>query len=143
MLFYYWVPDLSIKYKSIRALNFMYLLLTFAYPWTAWQIPLLMSLISMPGSNSNSYFVFVKVACLGSPGADQKYAGSSSYIFTYLLQRFSNASVSNSVSLCIYRSCSSKFYILKSYQIPSFCVFVISIWDFFHRQIAVKFFFIW
>ena len=86
----------------------MYLLLVLAYLYVAWHIsPRVPSsyIISMSLSvnNSNSTLVFFKHACHANPGADKKWAGSSSYISMHLSLKFSNTSASNNVSDWTYR----------------------------------------
>ena len=65
-------------------------------------------------NNSNSTLVFFKHACHANPGADKKWAGSSSYISMHLSLKFSNTSASNAVSDWTYKSWySPKFFILN------------------------------
>ena len=82
----------------------MYLLFALAYLYTALHIPLLVPsttiiTISLSVNNSNFTSVVFKQACHDNPGADKKYAGSSSYISKHLFLKFSNTSASNEVSL--------------------------------------------
>ena len=81
--------------------------------------------------------VFCKHTCHVNPSAAKKYLGSSSYISMQFLQKLSNTLVNSSVSLRTYKL---RYQVLCSKMFPdSFCVFVISICDVFHHQIAVKF----
>ena len=86
----------------------MYLLFAFAYLYVAWYIPPRVpssNIISMSLSvnNSNSTVVFFKQSCHACPGADKKWAGSSSYLSMHLSLKFSNTSASNNVSDWTYR----------------------------------------
>ena len=49
-------------------------------------------------NNSSSTPVFFKQACHANPGADKRWAGSSSYISVHLFLKFSNTSASNNAS---------------------------------------------
>ena len=80
----------------------------------AWQIPPLIhySTInsrSISVDNSNFTPVIFEPACHANPGADTKWAGSSSYISVHLSQMFSNTSASNNVSHWAYKSMSYFF----------------------------------
>ena len=55
--------------------------------------------ISISVNNCNFTIVFFKNACHNNPGADKKWAGSSSYIPISLLRTFSNTFASNNVLL--------------------------------------------
>ena len=48
--------------------------------------------ISTSVNNSNFISVYLKQACHTNPGADRKWAGSSSYISIHLFLKFSNTS---------------------------------------------------
>ena len=84
-----WVELHSAELRSMFFLQlFIYLL--FTYLCIAWHIPLRMSFsatsnISILVNNSNSTSVFFKQACQINPGADRKWAGSSSYISMHLI----------------------------------------------------------
>ena len=97
----------------------MYLLLAFAYLYTAWTVPTLIPLptiINIVLSINNSYFisVFSNQACHANPVADRKWAGSS-YISIHLFLKFSNTSASNDLSLWTYKSWYlPRFFILNS-----------------------------
>ena len=55
--------------------------------------------ISFLVNNSSFTSVFFKQACHANSGADQKCAGSGSYISIHLILKFSNTPASNNVSL--------------------------------------------
>ena len=88
---------------------FIYLLFVFAYLYIAWYIPPLIHFsiiinISLSVDNSNFTPVNFKQSCHANPGADKKWAVSSSYISIHLFLNFSNTSISNNVSRWTYWS---------------------------------------
>ena len=98
----------------------MHLLFAFAYLFIAWHIPPLIPFstinnISISVNNPNFTPVYFKQACYSNPGADGKWARSSSRISIHVFLKFSNPSASSNVSLWKYRSWySSKFLMLNS-----------------------------
>ena len=108
-----------IRYDDMISLLkfFIYLLFALAYLCIAWQIPPLIPFSTINSTSisvNNSYFTFVffKYACHANPGADKKWAGSSSYISIQLSLNFSKTSASNNISHWTYKSWySPRFFI--------------------------------
>ena len=108
----------EILWFSIFIIIFHVLLFAFAYQCIPWHIPLIpfsnIINISLFVNNSNFTPVFFKQACFANPGADKKWAGSSSYILIHLFLKFSNTSASNNVSLWTYESWYSSYFFISN-----------------------------
>lgn len=124
----------------------MYLLLAFVYQCMAWHITPVMLLstissISRSVSNSNFFSCFFRHVCYNNPGADKNYAESSSYISMHC-RRFWIVT-----SLVVYHfACINNDTLMSCvfWNLPRlFCVFVASICNVLHYQIAVEFFLVW
>ena len=87
--------------------------------------------ISISVKRSNFTLVFSKAAYHANPGAEENFAGSSSYILRHISLKFSYTSANNSLLLWTYKSWySSKFFI--SDLSNCFSVHVICVSNIFH-----------
>ena len=88
-------------------------------------------------NSSNFTPAFSKQACYANPGADKKWAESSSYILIHLFLSFSNTSASNNVLLWTYRSWYlPRFFNSNSSNIFWVCIcFVIQILQIFFEHV--------
>ena len=53
--------------------------------------------MSITVTRFNFTFVFLKAACHANPGAEKRFAGSSSYILRHIFLEFSNTSANNNI----------------------------------------------
>ena len=117
----------------------------FAFQWIAWHILIPISTnstISLFFNNLNSISLFFRHASHANPGADKKYAGSSSYILMYLLHSFLIH------LLVIVYHCAridhNNLLNLYSKVFPdTFYMFIVSTYNVFHCQITIEFFLDW
>ena len=99
-----YAPILKIWWFFILITIFMYLLLVFAYRWTAWNIPPLIPFsiiiyMSVSANTSNFTLVSFKAASHANPGAERKWRILRPYTLSQIFRKSLNTSATKNVLL--------------------------------------------